>query len=327
MSAFLQIDWRRPNQAFNPASKWKAAATAVTVASRLSAASTTKAAAASPTAHIDAASATEAPTVDLSALAELSTPRQVSEQEKSDRDQPDEKEEQEDLSQKVIGSTETPVTPVQSTDSTKAPETPVSCQKSLASVVASFGTLDAFLGQSAPDLSHLNSKWKAKILSRRQLGRQVWYLTQVTEGLEDRYYMKTFAEFEEFDRIFRPTLLYRRGTREAPAPRKSVWAEEEEDLPKLPRGGALGALQSLRGETFQAERRRGIQCYLNALPQFVSVFREEPALVKFLGRDGNGRVEMQIDEKIVNESAPNPSGNQKDEDDESTMCSSIPALP
>jgi hypothetical protein len=141
-------------------------------------------------------------------------------------------------------------------------------------IVDSIGlqTLDQFIGESVPDLPR--SGMRAFMVSTHNFEGIDWYLFKVTDRGSNRFYMKTFTDFEELNEELERASVHGKSCQ----------------LPELQSRDYFGVWKFFGGQDFDAQRSKGLRTYVTDLMSRALSPAQEQVLRLFFGPNSRGRI-------------------------------------
>lgn len=137
-------------------------------------------------------------------------------------------------------------------------------------------TLEQFIGESVPELPRTGMR--AWMLSTHNFDDEDWYLFKVNEREANRFYMKTFSDFEELH-----TELQR-------VTKSSGGDMYLQALPELAARDFFGVRRFFGGADFDAQRATQLRTYVSELMSRSFSPLQEQVLRLFFGQNARGRI-------------------------------------
>eukprot|EP00929_Paragymnodinium_shiwhaense_P080729 TRINITY_DN42118_c0_g1_i1.p1 TRINITY_DN42118_c0_g1~~TRINITY_DN42118_c0_g1_i1.p1 ORF type:complete len:560 (+),score=116.64 TRINITY_DN42118_c0_g1_i1:286-1965(+) len=133
-------------------------------------------------------------------------------------------------------------------------------------------TLEQFIGEEVSSQAPLGLR--AWMLSTRRIEGEDWYLFKVTDRCTNRFYMKTFADFEDLYKALKAT-----------TPENSGY-----QLPPLPVSDKLGIRRLFRGANFEIQRTKQLREFVEKLMSRIRSPSQEQILRLFFGPKARGQI-------------------------------------
>lgn len=144
-----------------------------------------------------------------------------------------------------------------------------------ANVVDSIGheTIEQFIGEAVPELPR-SGVYRAFMVSTHIFEDVAWYLFRVSDRGANRFYMKTFSDFEELAEELEKVSQHGRHTQ----------------LPELTGQDYFGVWRFFGGADFDERRTKGLRTYVSELMSRALSPAQEQVVRLFFGPNARGRI-------------------------------------